>query len=599
MQPYKKQIKGYLIGGVLCFYLGMILGNSYHFSDGYDVYSKLYFLLTKGFSENLATHTLSIFLIPSLPGVITGGLFFFLVLLFYVRDNDRGVYRLGEEHGSARYAKQSEIDKFKDSDPQNDIILTQHARMGLINDRLPIPVQKNKNILALGGPGSGKTYTFIKPNIMQANCSFLTTDTKGLLPHELGGLLEEKGYQIKVFNIDTLTNTDTFNVFSYIKTELDIDRVLEAITEGTKKSDQSGEDFWRQAEALLIRSFIAFLWFDGQDNDYLPHLGMVADMLRFTERKDPKVPSPVEEWFEEQNEIRPNNYAYKQWTLFNDLYKSETRMSVLAIAAGRYSVFDHVEVVDMIKRDSMDIESWLTTKTAVFVTIPDTNDSYNFIVSIMIATVMETLRKRIDNVLRGNVILPEGVTLEHFRFFLDEFFSIGKIPNVDKALSTFRSREMSLVLVLQALDQLKTMYPKGWATLVNTCDTLLFLGGDEEQTTEYLSKRSGKQTISIRKHSHSKGRNGGGSENRDSLGRSLLMADEVGKINGEEALVFISGEQVYRDKKFSVPQHPNADKIANSYKDDNWYRFKRYKTDEEEILDKISPENIIDHGDVA
>lgn len=597
MQIYRKNIKNYLILGIFLAYIGFCLGNIYSWLPGYNMISKFHFLFYKELSQFLSENLLLIFFRPTLIGTILAFISFLIALLLYVKDNDSGVYRQGEEHGSSRYATIKEISRFQDSDPQKNIILTRNAGMGIHNKRLAPQHQKNKNGVAVGGPGTGKTRNFVKPNIMQMNSSFIVVDPKGLLIKETGKMLEDAGYQIKIFNLDTLSNSDGFNVFSYIKTELDIDRVLEAITEGTRKGEQKGEDFWNQAEALLIRSFIAFLWFDGQDNSYLPHLGMIADMLRFTERKDPKEPSPVEQWFEEQHESRPNNYAYKQWSLFNDLYKSETRMSVLSIAAGRYSVFDHEEVVNMVRYDTMNIESWNTKKTAVFLAIPETSTSFNFIGSIMLATALETLRKKADGILIGDIKLAEGESLLHVRWLIDECANIGKIPNLDRSLATFRSREMSIVLVLQALDQLKTMYPKGWATLINTCDTLLFLGGDEKETTEYLSKRAGKQTLSVRKHSLSKGR-GSGSENRDKMSRDLLDPSEIGRINGQDALVFISGEHVFKDKKFTVEDHPNASLLANDPEDDNWYNYKRYFSEAEKILDMVSKEEVIfvDHG---
>ncbi|EHV0179369.1 type IV secretory system conjugative DNA transfer family protein [Enterococcus faecalis] len=596
MQPYKKKFKPYLI---LCFifaFLGFATGNFLSLLPGYDLYSKELFL----FSDEVVAYTsenfFKFFWYPSLLAFALAFLGILVGLLCFAYNNDSGVYRNGEEHGSARFAKEEEIEKFQDSEPSNNMIFTKSARMGLFNKRLAYEYQKNKNIIAIGGPGSGKTRNFIKPNIMQMNSSFLAVDPKGLLPHETGKMLEYNGYKIKVFDLANLCNSDSFNVFNYIKTELDVDRVLEAITEGTKKNDQQGEDFWQQAEALLIRSFIAFLWFDGQDNDYTPNLSMIGDMLRHTERKDPKTPSPVETWFEEQNEIRPNNYAYKQWKLFNDLYRSETRASVLAIAAGRYSVFDHEQVVDMVREDTMDIESWVEEKTAVFITIPETSGSYNFLAAIFMATVMETLRAKIDNVLTGKTILEAGKKLLHFRFYIDEFANIGRIPNLDRALATFRSREMSIVIVLQALDQLKTMYKHGWATLVNTCDSFLFLGGDEKETTEYLSKRAGKQTISLRKQTISRGGRGGGSENRDKTGRDLLTPDEIGRIGNGNALLFIAGENVFKDKKYNITDHPNATFLAEDALDPNWYNYKRYRNEEEEILDKVNPENFVDHG---
>lgn len=597
MQPYKKNFKPYVILSIIFLYVGFVLGNGFYFLKGYDVSSKLFFLFNQSTEGVLSVKPIQLLYRPTISGLLCGLLFFLATFILYVKDNDRGVYRHGEEHGSARYARPTEIGRFGHVDLFQNILLTQHAKIALDNSSLPMEYHKNKNMIVLGGPGSGKTYTYIKPNIMQMNSSFIVTDPKGLLVRETGKMLEENGFQIKILNLETFKNCDGFNIFEYIRTELDIDRVLEAITESTKQGDQKGEDIWIQAEALFLRSLIGFLWFDGQDNGYMPHLGMITDMLRFVERKDPKIPSPVEEWFEELNERRPNNYAYKQWMLFQG-YKGETRASVIATANGRYSVFDHEEVINIIREDTMDIDSWNTKKTAVFVVIPETTTIYNFIANLFLTTGMETLRKGADAILTGERVLPEGLRLLEIQWLIDEAANIGKIPNIDKGLATFRSRKMSIVLVLQALDQLKTMYPKGWATLVNTCDTLLFLGGDEKETTEYLSKRAGKQTISVRKQSLSRGSRGSSSENRDKIGRDLLTPSEIGRINGKDALVYIAGQHVFKDKKYTVPDHPNAHLLANSPSDEHWYHYKRYFTEEERLIDlvKRNEAEIIDHG---
>ncbi len=476
-----------------------------------------------------------------------------------------------------------------------NIIFTKRARMGLYNKRIPFAYQKNKNICVLGGPGSGKTYTFVKPNLMQLLGSYIVTDPKGLLVRECGKMLEEAGYQVKIFDLSTFVNSDRFNVFKYVEEEMDIDRIFGAISEATKKGDNTSEDFWQRAEGVLARAILTFLWIDGKDNDYIPHLGMAADMFRNIERKDPKVPSIVEDWFEEQNMLHPNNYAYKQWTLFNDLFKAETRASALAIAGTRFSVFDHDKVQNIIAEDTMDIESWNENKTAVFLAIPETDDSYNFIASIFLSTVMEKLRKKVDEVLQGTRELPEGKTLLHVRFILDEFANIGRIPNIDKALATFRSREMSIVIILQALAQLKAMYKTGWETLLNTCDSLLFLGGDEKETTSYLSQRAGKQTISIRNRTQSYGRNGGSTQYQKQA-RDLFTPDEIGRLNDNTALLFIAGQYVFEDKKYTVNDHPNASLLANDPTDRNWYRYRRYMDDVEEFLDKVEPEQLVDHG---
>lgn len=596
MQHYKKAFRPYLYLSMTLFILFWALSNWLVSLPNNDFYSNMNFVLSIAGLESFFYGFFG-FLFAFNPFSIGAGMMGFLFgMMAYTYRNDKGIYRPNEEHGSARFAKPEEMQKYADKEEEYNMILTEQVKMGLLNERLPHPVQRNKNTCIIGDPGSGKTRYYIKPNIMQMNASFIVTDPKGLLVRETGQMLEDNGYQIKVFDLATLSNSDHFNVFNYIRSELDVDRVLEEITEGTKKSEQQGEDFWVKAEGLLSRAFIAYLWFDGQDNDYTPNLSMISEMLRFTKRKDPKVPSPVEEWFEEQNELRPNNYAYKQWTLFNDLYEAETRASVLAIAAARYSVFDHQQVVDMVKEDTMDIDSWNEKKTAVFVAIPETSDAYNFLAAIFMATAMETLRYKADQILTGAISLPPGVTLLHVRFLLDEFANIGRIPHIDKALATFRSRNMSIVIVLQALDQLKGMYKNSWASIVTTCASLLFLGGEEEATMKYLSTRAGKQTISIRNHSLSQGGRSGGSENRQKQARDLLTPDEISHINGSECLLFISREFVFKDRKYPLETHPRAKELANSPQDTNWYNYKRYRDEVEKLFDQTSNPKVVDYG---
>ena len=354
----------------------------------------------------------------------------------------------------------------------------------------------------------------------------------------------------------TLTNSDQFNVFNYIRKETDVDRVLEQITEGTKKSDKQGEDFWIQAEAIFIRSMIAFLWFDSHLNGYQANLSMIADMIRLAKAPKKNAKPPIDAWVEELD-----------------------------------SVFDHQEVTDLVSRDTMDIDSWVEEKTAVFISIPETNSAYNFLASIFISTVMETLRFKIDSVMTGETTLEEGKELLFFQFFIDEFANIGRIPNIDKALATFRSRNMGICIVLQALAQLKSMYKDDWASLLNNCATLLFLGGDEKETTEYLSKRIGKQTIHTRNRTRSHSRNGG-SENHNKMARDLLTPDEIGRLGGDECLVFISKEHVFRDKKSLAFNHKRAAEIADDYRHENWYRYKRYSSDIEEMKANVNFEDL-------
>lgn len=598
-QPYKKQLKPYLLTGIILGFLINWIGNWFFLSstlENMDFNEKIQFLfstegITTFFSQAL------LYLLKYNPFALIAGLTTFLLcLMAYTYGNDRGVYRLGEEYGSARFATTNEMKKYADSVEENNMILTQNARMGMWNNRIKHSFQKNKNVAVIGDSGSGKTFTFVKPNLLQCVGSIIVTDPKGLLVRETGTLLEKQGYKIKIFDLNTLENSDQFNVFNYIKREIDLDRVLEAITEGTKKSNKQGEDFWIQAEAILIRSLLAFLWIDGKDNDYIPKLSMIADMLRIATPPNKKSPAPISLWFEEQNEKHPNNYAYRQWKLFEDSFEGETRASVLAIAASRYSVFDHYDVSNMVSRDTMNIEKWIEEKTAVFITIPETNGAYNFLASIFITTIMETLRGRIDKILSGEEKLENGKNPLFIQFIIDEFANIGRIPNIDKALATFRSRNMSIIIILQALAQLKAMYKDDWASMLNNCASLLFLGGDEKETTKYLSERAGKQTINIRNHSHSRGSRGNSTENKQTLARDLMTPDEIGRLDGNQCLLFVTKEYVYKDYKYNVYNHPLANLLADDYKDLKWYKYKRFMNEVDELMDNVKKEDVIDKG---
>ena len=598
-QPYKKQLKPYLLTGIILGFLINWIGNWFFLSstlENMDFNEKIQFLFsTEGITTFLSQSLM--YLIKYNPFALIAGLTTFLLcLMAYTYGNDRGVYRLGEEYGSARFATTNEMKKYADSVEENNMILTQNARMGMWNNRIKHSFQKNKNVAVIGDSGSGKTFTFVKPNLIQCVGSIIVTDPKGLLVRETGTLLEKQGYKIKIFDLNTLENSDQFNVFNYIKREIDLDRVLEAITEGTKKSNKQGEDFWIQAEAILIRSLLAFLWIDGKDNDYVPKLSMIADMLRIATPPNKKTPAPISLWFEEQNEKHPNNYAYRQWKLFEDSFEGETRASVLAIAASRYSVFDHYDVSNMVARDTMNIEKWIEEKTAVFITIPETNGAYNFLASIFITTIMETLRGRIDKILSGEEKLENGKNPLFIQFIFDELKNIGRIPNIDKALATFRSRNMSIIIILQALAQLKAMYKDDWASMLNNCASLLFLGGDEKETTKYLSERAGKQTINIRNHSHSRGSRGNSTENKQTLARDLMTPDEIGRLDGNQCLLFVTKEYVYKDYKYNVYNHPLANLLADDYTDLKWYKYKRFMNEVDELMDNVKKEDVIDKG---
>ena len=523
-------------------------------------------------------------------GALYAGLIGFGLPMLVYASMDKNLYRQGEEQGSARFATLKEMRRFEDVDFEKNMIFSKQVKMGLFNFRLAYNVQLNKNVIVIGLPGDGKTFTFVLPNLMQMNSNFVVTDPKGNLVHEVGKMLEKAGFAVKIFDLIRLKNSDRFNPFHYMKSELDIDRISEAITEGTKKSEYTGEDFWVQAELMLQRALIGYLYFDSKDPEtgvqlYMPNLGHVADLLRNMYREDPDVPSPVEQMFEELNEHQPNNYAYKQWKLFQN-FRGETRNSVVSILSSRYSIFDHEDVRNLISEDTMEMDTWNTKKTAVFIAIPETNNAFNFLSSILFAIGFEVLTHKADDILQGKVPGYSRKNLRHIQFIFDEFAQIGRIPNFTQVLSSIRSREMSIKIIIQAVNQLESLYKSDWKTIFNNCATHLFLGTNDKDTMEYYSTRSGKQTIRTRSTSRSHSyRNGSSSENKQIQGRPLLTPDEVARIGVEEGLVFISKQNVFRDKKASVYDHPRKDEIASSPEDkENWYEYTRKGTDIDGLL---------------
>lgn len=589
----RKSIWPYLLVGLLCFLLSQSLYNYYQLSIQAVPFMGL--LRLTWLLEHLQYFSIGLSLDQG--SLMAGFIGFGLPLLAYA-SGDKATYRNGEEQGSARFATLREMKRFEDKESDKNMIFTKQVKMGLFNFRLAYNVQLNKNVIVVGLPGDGKTFTFVLPNLMQLNSNFVITDPKGNLVHETGKMLEKHGYAVKVFDLIHLKNSDRFNPFHYMTSELDIDRISEAITEGTKKSEHMGEDFWVQAELMLQRALIGYLYFDSKDPEtgaqlYKPNLGHVADLLRNIYREDPELPSSVEQMFEELEERQPGNYAYKQWKLFQN-FKGETRNSVVAILSSRYSIFDHDDVRQLISEDTMEMDTWNTKKTAVFIAIPETNNAFNFLSSILFAISFEVLTHRADAILQGKVPGYSRRNLRHIQFILDEFAQIGRIPNFTQVLSSIRSREMSIKIIIQAVNQLESLYKSDWKTIFNNCATHLFLGTNDKDTMEYYSTRSGKQTIRTRSTSKSHSyRNGSSSENKQVQGRPLLTPDEVARIGVEEGLVFISKQNVFKDKKASVYDHPRQAEIAHSPEDETWYDYQRLGTDIDGLLlysDDLTPE---------
>lgn len=587
----KKKLKKFLFFLLAClfsFYIGHTLEKFFELSGEKIIFNQITWAFDN--FDKYPLLDLKINANSSLFGY--GGVFLFIIL--YLRfKNKYGTYRYGEEHGSAKLLTLEEVKTFEDSIEENNMIFTKNAKMGLYNDRLPYSKKLNKNVLVLGGPGSGKTYTFVKPNAMQLNGSKIFTDTKGLLVRELGNLYEKNGYRIKIIDLITFENSNHFNIFKYIKKETDIDKVASSIAEATKKSDNKGEDFWIRAENMLMTALIGFLYIDGKLNNYEPHLGQVTKLIKLIERKEDDIPSVLERLMQDLNEKLPNNFAYRQFENFNLNFKSETRNGVKAIITARFSVFEHEEINDILKYDDLEIETWNTQKTAVFINVPEVNDAYQFISALLFQTIFETTIKTADDILQGKV---ENKNLLHLEIYADEFAQLGKIYKLSNYISVFRSREISLKIILQGLPQLEALYGKEEAkSIQNNCDTILYLGTNDKDTMEYLSFRGGNQTIDDKNYSENRNTTSGGSNLQHSkLKRELFTAHEIGTVSIEEALLFIGKQNAFKDLKASVDDHKNKKYLANSPKDKNWYKYKIYNSEYEYLLANTKKENQVE-----
>lgn len=567
----------------LAFYVGHTFAKTYEYAEGSMFTEKLNFVL-----DNFSKYRFIDFTLTK-NSMNMGFLTMLLVFILYLRfKGNNKKYRSGEEHGSAKYLALEELKEFEDSLEENNIIFTNKAKMGIYNDRLPYNKQLNKNIIVLGSPGSGKTFTYIKPNAMQLNGSKIFTDTKALLVREVGNLYEQNGYKVKIVDLINFINSNQFNVFKYIKKETDIDRVAEQIVQATKKSDNSGEDFWLQAESMLMKALIGYLYFEQQITGKESSLPDITELIRHIDRVDPEEPSVLEMLFEEQNRKLPNNYAYRQFQNFNMNFAGETRNSVKAIITARFSVFEHEEIRRLLEVDNLEIDTWNLEKTAVFINMPEVNDAYQFISALLFSTIFEETIKTADKVLQGEI----NKKLLHIQVLGDEFAQVGKINKLSNYLSVIRSREISLNAVLQGLPQLELIYGKEEAkSIINNCDTILYLGTNDKDTMEYLSFRAGNETIDDKNYSENRGRHGGSSLQHSKIKREILTPHEIATIDISEALLYIGKQNVFRDRKASVNNHKYAQLLANSPNDETWYIYDRYMDDVEKFTKNTRAEH--------
>lgn len=498
------------------------------------------------------------------------------VLLVLYKKFDTKNTRPNEEYGSARWGRPGDIRPFVDKKKDFNILLTKTESLSL-SGRMKITrndnFNRNKNIVVVGGAGSGKTRFYVKPNLMQMHSSYVVSDSKGLLLAETGKMFEEAGYKIKIFDLINRKSTDYYNPFQYIRNEDDILKIINNLIKNTNDPDKKGGDgFWEKAETALLMAIFSYLIQEVVEEDRT--LGSVIELVRLADIEEdvPNYVSPLDIMFKDLEEKDPKNFAVAQYKIFK-LSAGKTTKSILVSLGVRMSPFDIPSVQKLVSKDTLALDTIGDQKTILYILLPDTDTSFNFLASMMYQQLFDMLVHKADNFYKGR--LPV-----HVRCILDEFANIGQIPDFEKVISVVRSREISTSVILQNISQLKNLYKNTWETIIGTSDTFLYLGGMEQSTHEYISKLLGKETIEQRNISVTKGASGSFNESFQKLGRNLMDPDEVASLKGQECILKIRGVHPFLSSKYDIVKHKNYKKLGDVTEK---YMYTRDFSEQEEL----------------
>ncbi len=462
-------------------------------------------------------------------------------------------YRKGEEHGSAKWGNPSQLcKKYADKNKMENILLTQNVRIGLDGRKH----RRNLNVMVVGGSGAGKTRMYAKPNIMQANTSFVVLDPKGEILRDTGNLLEKQGYDIKVLDLINTHRSHGFNPFIYLRDDKDVLRLVSnLIRNTTPKGAQSNDPFWERSETALLEALILYLVSEAPK--YEQNFPMVMEMINAAEVKeeDEEYASVLDELFERLAMREPEHLAVKQYHIFK-LAAGKTAKSILISLGVRLEKFNLPQIASVVSHDELDIPSLGERKTALFAIIPDNDSSLNFIIGMMYSSIFQELYYIADHVHGGRLPM-------HVHCVMDEFANVALPDEFDKLLATMRSREISVSIIIQNIAQLKSLFEKQWESIIGNCDEFLYLGGNEDSTHELVSKKLGKATIDTNTYGKSTGRSGNYSTNYQLSGRELYTPDEVRMLDNCYALLFIRGERAIQDEKYDILRHPNIKLTAD------------------------------------
>ncbi|HFH6880611.1 TPA: VirD4-like conjugal transfer protein, CD1115 family [Streptococcus agalactiae] len=501
-------------------------------------------------------------------------------LIVYSKGKNKKKYRQGKEYGSARWGESKDIAPYIDPKFENNVLITNTERLTM-NSRPKNPkYARNKNVLVIGGSGSGKTRFYVKPNLMQMHSSYVVTDPKGTLVLECGKMLYENGYDIKILNTINFKKSMKYNPFAYLRSEKDILKLVQTIIANTKgDGEKAGEDFWVKAEKLYYTALIGYIYYEAPEEE--KNFKTLLDMIDASEVRedDETYMNPIDRLFEALEKKDPTHFAVKQYKKYK-LAAGKTAKSILISCGARLAPFDIRELRELMSEDELELDKIGDRKTALFVIISDTDDTFNFVVSIMYSQLFNLLCDKADDVYGGR--LPV-----HVRCLLDEFANIGLIPKFEKLIATIRSREISASIILQAQSQLKAIYKDHADTIVGNCDSTLFLGGKEKTTVKELSETLGKETIDLYNTSETRSNQKSFGLNYQKTGKELMSQDEITVMDGGKCIYQLRGVRPFLSDKFDITKHKNY-KLLEDYDKKNLFDVEEYLRNRDKVKLKSS-----------
>ena len=548
-------IKKFLLPNIPYVFIALFatkLGQAWRLAPGMDFSGKALHLM-EGFAAAFQSALPGFHPIDLCVGVAAALL---IRLIVYVKGKNAKKFRKNLEYGSARWGKPEDIAPYVDPKFENNVILTQTERLMMSNRPKDPKTARNKNVLVVGGSGSGKTRFFIKPNLMQLHSSYVVTDPKGSIAVECGKLMLRNGYKVKIFNSINFKKSHHYNPFAYIHSEKDILKLVTTLIANTKGDGKSGDDFWQKAETLLYTALIGYIHYEAPEEEQ--NFATLIEFINAMEVRedDETFENNVDLAFKELASREPNHFAVRQYKKYK-LAAGKTAKSINISCGARLAPFDIQELREITMYDELELDTLGDRKTALFLIMSDTDSTFNFLISMIYSQLFNLLCEKAEDVYGGR--LPV-----HVRCLIDECANIGQIPNLEKLMATIRSREISACLVLQAQSQLKALYKDNADTIIGNCDSSIFLGGKEPGTLKELNQALGKETIDTFNTGESRGREVSHSLNYQKLGKDLATIDELAVLDGGKCILQLRGVRPFLSDKYDITRHPNYKYLSDA-----------------------------------